>query len=290
MMPPLTTASITMFNCAGGTTSPVFIHWSGSTTWTQPTDSYLSAMLTRPTWCYKHLQALQPHQSGISTGLRTSSSLWQDVFFGFQLTTTWMDFASVEDTTVADSGFRCFDRLFGTLGLQMKPKKALKPASKQKLLGVIIEVTSTHVILQPCPQRVARLLEQLSLILTEATLPPTTAQKLAGKLVFLQSTCFSQVGRALLGPLYARAHATQKQCEAEGLNGPLQSSLRSLIHLLHHLPPRRISLSGSHPTVSLYTDAFFQLVTRRCSLSMMRYRETGNLPKHNGPPMVGASS
>ena len=75
----------------------------------------------------------------------------------------------------------------------------------------------------------------------------------------MQSTCFGQVGRALLGPLYARAHATQKQCEAEGLNGPLRSSIRSLRHLLQHLPPKEIPLSGSYPTMSLYTDAFFQL-------------------------------
>ena len=169
------------------------------------------------------------------------------------------DFASVEDITLAESGFSTFDSMFGTLGLQMKPKKALKPATKQKLLGVIIEVNSTHVTLRPCPQRVARLLDQLSLILEEQALTPTTAQKLAGKLVFLQSTCFGQVGRALLGPLYARAHATQKQCEAEGLNGPLRSSIRSLRHLLQHLPPKRIPLSGSYPTMSLYTDAFFQL-------------------------------
>lgn len=84
------------------------------------------------------------------------------------------DFASVEDITLAESGFSTFDSMFGTLGLQMKPKKALKPATKQKLLGVIIEVNSTHVTLQPCPQRVARLLDQLSLILEEQALTPTT--------------------------------------------------------------------------------------------------------------------
>ena len=63
------------------------------------------------------------------------------------------DFAAVEAATCSQSGFECFYRAFGVPGLQMKAKKALAPSTTQKLLGVIIQVTETHVILQPCPAR-----------------------------------------------------------------------------------------------------------------------------------------
>ena len=59
------------------------------------------------------------------------------------------DFASVEDVSLAASGFYSFADLFGSLGLQMKPKKALYPSSSQKLLGVIIEVNDTDVVVRP---------------------------------------------------------------------------------------------------------------------------------------------
>ena len=169
------------------------------------------------------------------------------------------DFASIEGDKVAASGFQCFYKLFGCLGLQMKEKKALAPSTTQKLLGVIIQVTDTQVILRPCPQRVARLSQQIDQILQDEALDSTVAQKLAGKLVFLQSTCFGQMGRSLLMPIYARAHASHSPTEHEGLNGPLKTALKALRHLLNHMPPRAIPLDPKEETTSLYTDAFFQL-------------------------------
>ena len=169
------------------------------------------------------------------------------------------DFAAVESATCSQSGFDCFYRAFGVLGLQMKAKKALAPSTTQKLLGVIIQVTKTHVILQPCPARVNRLTTQIQAILQAGLLPANVAQKLAGKLVFLQATCFGQVGRALLIPLFARAHSEHKDKETEQLNDPLRTSLNTLLRLLQDMPPRAIPLYSEDTTTSLYTDAFFQL-------------------------------
>lgn len=168
------------------------------------------------------------------------------------------DFGSAEPAPLAESGFTKFSQVFGALGLLMKEKKALRPSTSQKLLGVIFNLHSEFLVLEPCPTRMTRMTTTIKDILRTNNLRPEVAQKLCGKLVFLQTTSFGQVGRALLQPIYARAHSHGVSA-SDNLNGPLRITLTTLLRLLETMPSRRIPLRPEDNTTSIYTDAFFQL-------------------------------
>jgi hypothetical protein len=85
------------------------------------------------------------------------------------------------------------------------------------------------------------------------------AHRLAGKLVFLTSTLFGQLGKAALQPLYARAHGLSNDDHGDQLNGPLRSALLTLENLLTEVQPRVIPRQMQHPTTVVYSDAFFVL-------------------------------
>lgn len=137
----------------------------------------------------------------------------------------------------------------------MKEKKAEPPNRVQRLLGVIIEVESDGVRLAPCPERVAKLQETIQVALATNTLSPETAQKLAGKLVFLQSTAFGQLGTAATHCLYSRAH--QGSADLNRLTQAVEASLLTVAELLRHLKPRWLPLHSSIQQATMYTDAFF---------------------------------
>ena len=168
------------------------------------------------------------------------------------------DFASAEHGPLASSSFESFAGLFNGLGLRVKEKKAQPPSTVQKLLGVFFDIGHDYIRLKPCPHRMERLLQTMRRILDTNVLKIDDAQKLCGKLNFLQTTSFGQVGRALLLPLYSRAHSRDTDNQ-QSLNGPIVASLTTLLHLLPGLPSKTLPLTTDHPCTSIYTDAFFQL-------------------------------
>ena len=172
------------------------------------------------------------------------------------------DFGAAEPPNLAMSGFASFQSLFGTIGMQMKEKKASAPQLKQKLLGVNFVITKDQLTLQVCPDRLERLQAQIHSILLNNALQPMEAQKLAGKLVFLQTTTFGNVGRALTYPLYARAHGLGHDAEHVKLNHPLRDALLTLLHVLKDLRPRTIPMHLEVQPAILYTDAFFAMGDR----------------------------
>ena len=172
------------------------------------------------------------------------------------------DFGSAEPEQLAQSGFECFSQMFGALGFLMKQKKALPPSRSQKLLGVVFDIQDTQILLCPCPARAERLKKHIGEVLAQDELRPEVAQKLCGKLVFLQTTSFGQMGRSLLLPIYSRAHSSEHSTVTT-LNGPLRTALTTLSNLLESMPPRQLPLTTQHECASLYTDAFFQMGDRQ---------------------------
>ena len=102
-----------------------------------------------------------------------------------------------------------------------------------------------------------KLTSQLRSILESNHLDPDTAHRLAGKLLFLQSSSFGQVGRATLGPIHPRA-ANNQPDPHNSLTHALRTAIRTVITLINNTEPRRISFLVNTETVVLYTDAFFQ--------------------------------
>ena len=169
------------------------------------------------------------------------------------------DFLSVERADLVDSGFHEFTRLARLLGLRMKEAKALAPSSSQKVLGVNMSLTDTDVTLSPHPSRCHKVSLELQRALDDNVLSPDKAQRLTGKLVFLTSSLFGQLGRAALQPLYSRSHGlgqTDKSCQ---LNTPLKSAIKTLLTLLREVSPRVIPRHPKTPLLVIYTDAFFSM-------------------------------
>ena len=70
----------------------------------------------------------------------------------------------------------------------MKMKKASPPSRRQKLLGVIFQLFDQGLTISPCPDRLSKIKNLINQALQDDRLAPSEAQRLAGKLVFLQTT------------------------------------------------------------------------------------------------------
>lgn len=169
------------------------------------------------------------------------------------------DFIAIEPHNLAESSFQQFTRLSRLLGLRMKESKALAPNPSQKVLGVLMEVTQTEVVLRPHPSRCARVIAIIDCALQQNRLTSDDAQRLAGKLVFLTSTLFGQLGRAALAPVYARAHGLSTCDKADQLNTALKAALVALQTMLTEIQPKRIPRQMTQTPVIIYTDAYFVL-------------------------------
>lgn len=174
------------------------------------------------------------------------------------------DFAAVESTRLSRSSFESFTDLCECLSLKTKQKKAAPPSSQQVLLGVQFHIQPSGVTVMPCPERVTRIKQQVQSYLENDRLSSNEAQKLAGRLVFLQTTVFGQVGKAALQPIYARASDTNSDHkQADHLNTGLRRSLQNISKLLADIRPRWIPFSSSAEQSLIYTDAFFEMRDKR---------------------------
>ena len=268
-------------------------HQTGVHIWAHDLDSaYRQLGVRRPQYAYVVLQT--PHGPMIfrhtAMCFGATASVWgfnrfaDSMLFLFHhlfLSTTLHfvdDFGGVEPATTAQSAFDTFDDFFSSLGLHMKKKKAEPPSHIQRLLGVIIEIEPSGVRLSPCPERVAKLQETIKLALDSNTLSPETAQKLAGKLVFLQSTAFGQLGTAATHCLYSRAH--QGAADFNRLTQALEASLLTISELLRNIHPKWLPLHPSGEVAVMYTDAFFapgdsMKNTKKFSIQTMAQADNG---------------
>ena len=165
------------------------------------------------------------------------------------------DFGGCEPESIAQSTFTTFSKMTAMLGLKMKAKKANPPAENLKMLGVFISCNGAEVILRPCPQRLSKILESIQQALDQNRLGPDQAQRLCGKLVFLQTTSFGKVGQAALHSLYSRAAEASNQHGA--LTYAIRASLMTLHRLLQDMKPRHLPIHSDHCSGVIYTDAFF---------------------------------
>ena len=162
------------------------------------------------------------------------------------------DLGSIQDSSDSASAFHSFSEFCDILGYRLKTSKAQAPGAAQKLLGVILEVTSSAVRVRADPRRVQKLTLQIEQILHEGKLEPEAAAKLAGKLGFVQSTAFGRTGSAALRPIHARA------------NTP---ALVATKQILASLTPRFVPFVQPTLNAVIYTDAFFEMGERIWKLS-----------------------
>ena len=167
------------------------------------------------------------------------------------------DFSCTESSDTINSSYTAFEQTFQHLGLRMKVKKAQPPCAQQKVLGVILQHRENSIEVATCPSRAQRLTVQLNEILSQNQLDVDMAHRLAGKLLFLQTATFGQVGKAALAPIYARAANTQPDPHQQ-LTHALRAAIQTILALIQNASPRVVPFTNSTPTSIVYTDAFFQ--------------------------------
>ena len=168
------------------------------------------------------------------------------------------DIGGPEPPWSSDSACASFKELCELIGIRVKPSKEQPPAFLQKVLGVWIAVTSAGIEIRPDPGRVTRVCAALQRCLEADELTPEEAARLTGKLMFLQTSLFGQVGRAALHPLYSRAHGGPSQHAA--LNQGLRGAIQCLLTVLQRAEPRLIPLRHHATSTSVvYADAFFRM-------------------------------
>ena len=169
------------------------------------------------------------------------------------------DWAAAEQDSTVESGYISFESIFQFLGLRMKPKKAQPPNYTQKILGVEITVDEENVTLRPHANRVKKVRSIIDTALQDDHLDADQAQRLAGKVLFLSTTMFGQIGRPALQPLYGRAfHEQHKGATCNQLNSGLRAALLSLRLWLSTPKDRTIPLKFASAPAVLYTDAFYE--------------------------------
>ena len=176
------------------------------------------------------------------------------------------DFTACEPTRTITSGYTAFETIFKSLGLRMKPKKAQPPALSQKVLGVQMLMEPEQVTLSPHPERLQKIRTQIADHLRSDSMTPDQAQQLAGRILFLNTTLFGQIGQPILRPLYGRAYGGSTNTD-DHLNHGLRSALRALHTWLEDSAPRVIPFGQKAPQAVLYTDAYFEMGDRSFQIS-----------------------
>jgi hypothetical protein len=167
------------------------------------------------------------------------------------------DYGGIEPEFSATSAFEILKAINELFGLVMKAKKTQPPAINSLLLGVDFEINPSMIIVQPTHRRRQKLCVFIKNALDRNVLSKSEAAKLAGKLVFLQSTLFGRLGRSALKAIYGRQYSTTP-------NNKFMRAIRAALSVFLQFPstakPRSISLTPLRSMVPLiYADAFFKL-------------------------------
>ena len=171
------------------------------------------------------------------------------------------DYGGIEPGSHAGSAFDSFEHFGKLIGLKVKQSKKQPPAASHQIQGVIFVLEGDHAIVQPTPNRRARLLSAIREAICDDLLIPVRAETLAGKLNFYASAVFGSLGSAALRSIYQRAHNADAACvfgKTAALTPGLRAALTSIEDLLKSARPKRISLRAAQTQhACLYADAFF---------------------------------
>ncbi|KAF4751063.1 hypothetical protein FOZ63_014559, partial [Perkinsus olseni] len=152
--------------------------------------------------------------------------------------------------------YQIFIRLNELLGFEVKREKSLEPSAEGKLLGILVKIDDDSITLDICPDRAKRLTKTIDDHLQSASITPTQASKLAGKLSFAATSFHSRCGRAFLRALYHRANDTNYGHHGNN-NDEALAALRWFRWAITACPRKIVYLDTNTPHVILYTDAEF---------------------------------
>ncbi|KAF4702331.1 hypothetical protein FOZ62_017556, partial [Perkinsus olseni] len=152
--------------------------------------------------------------------------------------------------------YQIFIRLNEILGFEVKREKSLEPSAEGKLLGILVRIDDDSITLDICPERAKRLTKTIDDHLQSASITPTQASKLAGRLSFAATSFHSRCGRAFLRALYHRANDTNYGHRGNN-NDEALAALRWFRWAIRACPRKIVYLHTNTPHVILYTDAEF---------------------------------
>ncbi|CAE7455635.1 setd6 [Symbiodinium necroappetens] len=208
-------------------------------------------------WCqdlwaaYRQFPLSHPSEAYTFLGTPAGPTLWQHAVLPFG----------------ASSSVWCFNRCIDALMFLGRSLLFVLVIHFVDDIGVLIEIAGDGIWLCPEPGRVRKVLMTIREALLTDTLTPETAQKLAGKLVFLGTTLFGRIGAASLHPVYSRSRDVSGTAPYQ-LNSALRCALEVLQRMLHNSKPRWIPFWSPHmPHATLYADAFFSAGETQYGLS-----------------------
>ena len=103
------------------------------------------------------------------------------------------DFNGLEFAELGQSAMEAFEQLFAALGFRIKVSKSQPAAAQHIVQGVLFGISRRGVTLSPTPERVRRIMAQITQALQNDAMKPDEAHKLAGRLSFLTRAVFGGV-------------------------------------------------------------------------------------------------
>ena len=162
------------------------------------------------------------------------------------------DVFSAEPSRTAWSAFTCTKKFFAMCGFDTSDHKDQVPAPSIDLLGARVEFIPRGMKCSITPVRQANLLATLCDILHRASLKPSAASRLRGKLSFAASLTAGRFGRAMLGPIAERQYQP-KEC-ASALSPRLRETILWWAAAIRTFPPRVLDFSPGQPWI-VHSDA-----------------------------------
>ena len=182
------------------------------------------------------------------------------------------DLGSVDPASSAESSFQSFDSFCSILGFRLRPSKRQPPGAEQKLQGVVVRIAAEGVFVALSESRVFKLRQSLRQTLLQDRLTPDEAARLAGKLGFLSTSLWGQVGLSLIRPIYGRSQGMRDG--ATSLDSGLRASMECISRLRFRASFRSRHQEFRSPSCMPMLISSWAIVSGLCL--MKTYRLTGH--------------
>ena len=180
------------------------------------------------------------------------------VFFAVPCDHFFDDYMLVDLGLAGMCGQMCLALVHVLLGQSVEPKKRKPMGPRNVGLGVHLDLSLAHsslvVLASPTPDRVTRLLAELSGCRASDFLSPAMASSLRGKLGFVFGTSYYRFCFAAMQPLLQREYY-----DSDTAFSPMLCETHDFLScVLPALPPMRLRLQPDDtPPLLVYTDAMF---------------------------------
>jgi hypothetical protein len=164
------------------------------------------------------------------------------------------DFPIITPAPLMNSNYNAALLLLKVLGFRVSldPNKTVDWASSFAALGITFDITGlpkAQSTVLNTSKRTEKIVKELESIIASNKLSDKDAERIRGKLQFMDAQIFGRVGKGLLAVLFKKPPPVDK-----GLSPNLESQLRPIIQWLTNCSPRKLSPALDRKAVHVFTD------------------------------------